>query len=195
MSVNIIPARKEDARFLADVVMGAIGKEICIDMAGDKERLPLVKELFTRLASQDDSQYSYRNAFIALSPHGKRLGGVIAYDGALLHHLRKAFIKAANSILKWNITVDEEFSWGDETEPGEIYVDSLFVLPEARKAGIGKALLEKVIENYSSQPKPIGLLTEPSNYNAHSLYKKLGFIQVGTNGFFGFPMLHMQKLT
>lgn len=185
---------REDARFLAETVMEAMGEELCIGLAGNRQRLPLVRELFTALAAESDSQYSYTNAFVSESDSGERLGAVIAYDGARLHEQRRAFILQANRILGWNVTEKEAEEWGDEAASDEIYIDSLYVVTKARKQGIASELLNAVERRYASIGKPLGLLVEPDNKIAYVTYIHLGFQEVGISNFFRSPMSHMQKL-
>lgn len=185
--------RIEDAEFLASVVTEAIGEELCIGLAGSEGRLPLVKKLFTVLASEPDSQYSHRNALIAMTEDGIPMGGIIVYDGGQLHELRKAFIRQANKILGWNVTEEEAEEWGDEADAGEIYIDSLYVVPEFRKRGVASALLKGVEKKFADSDKPLGLLVEPDNQQALQTYTHWGFRNVGVSNFFRSPMLHMQK--
>lgn len=184
---------RDDARFLARVVTEAIGHELCVGLAESEERLPLVNELFTHLAADAHSQYSYKNALIATTDEGKPIGGIIAYDGADLHDLRKAFIREANEILGWNITEKEAEEWGDEAQPDEIYIDSLYVVPEYRKRGVASALLKGTQKRFSGTNKPLGLLVEPENHRALAAYTHWGFRQAGISNFFRIPMIHMQK--
>ena len=185
--------RIEDAEFLAVVVTEALGHELSVGLAGSKERLPLVNELFTRLAADPHSQYSYKNALIALTDDGKYIGGIIAYDGSKLHQLRKAFIREANNILGWNVTEEEAENWGDEADAGEIYIDSLYVNPQFRKKGVATTLLKDTEKKFAGTPKPLGLLVEPTNHNAYQTYLNWGFKQVGVSDFFRTPMIHLQK--
>lgn len=184
----------EDAAFLARVIMEAIGFELCVGLAGDPERVPLVRELFTSLASLPDSQYSFKNSFVALADTGERIGGIIAYDGARLRELRFAFAREANRILGWNVTEEEAADWEDEADSGEIYIDSLFVEPEGRRQGVATALLSAVEKRYRQTGKPLGLLVEPENKAALKTYERWGFTDAGISNFFNTPMLHKQKL-
>lgn len=184
-----IPA---DAPFLADVVIEAIGPELCLGLAESAERIPLVKELFTSLASLPDSQYSYRNSLVAVDRDGTPVGGIIAYDGGRLRELRKAFVREANRILGWRVTEEESENWGDEAAPDEIYIDSLYVVPEARKRGVATALVRAVGSRFAGSGKPLGLLVEPENEVARITYQRWGFREVGISNFFYTPMLHMQ---
>ena len=189
--MRIEEARKDDAEFVGQTVTGAIGEELCLGLAETEERLPLVDKLFGNLAVCEDSQYSYRNALIARTPEGEIAGAIIAYDGARLHALRKAFIREANAVLGWNVTAEDEADWEDETGPDEIYIDSLYVKPEYRGHGVATALINGVIEKYSDSGKPFGLLVEPENTTARCLYDRLGFRKVGVNRFCGVPMDHL----
>ena len=185
-------ATKEDAPFLAQTVMGALGSELCCKLAGGEEKMPLVRRLFTNLAASEISQYSYTNSLTALSAGGEMAGAIIAYDGARLQELRKAFIREANSILGWNIDENDEERLEAETNAGEIYIDSLFVVPAFRRKGIATALIRSVISHHKEAGKPVGLLVDPDNPKAKHTYESLGFREVGTNGFFGVGMIHMQ---
>lgn len=192
-SCFVRPAIKEDALFLARTVMEAIGEELCLGMVGSRARMPLVRRLFANLAASDESQYSYKNSWVACSPDGSTCGAVIAYDGARLGRLRTAFIREANALLGWNIDEYEAQHWEAEAEAGEIYIDSLFVLPVFRRQGLASQLVASVLDRYRTAGKPFGLLVEPGNLAAKHTYERLGFRKVGVNGFFGVEMDHMQR--
>lgn len=183
----------EDAGFLAKVVTGALGRELSIGLAGGEARLPLVDKLFTRLAAAPDSQYSYRNSIVATTDDGTPIGGIIAYDGADLHRLRKVFAREANEILGWEVTEEEAEQWDDEADPQEVYIDSLYVVPEHRNRGVASALLKGVEERFKEKQKPLGLLVEPENCQALRAYLHWGFRKVGVSNFFQTPMIHLQK--
>ena len=48
----------------------------------------------TSLVEREDSQYSYRNTFVAMADN-KVVGIAVSYDGGRLHELRQPFIWAA----------------------------------------------------------------------------------------------------
>jgi len=60
----------------------------------------------------------------------------------------------------------------DETSAGELYIDTLSVLPRAQGRGIGSKLLRHLCE-VSTQP--LGLLVDVNNPEAERLYTRLGF--------------------
>lgn len=62
---------------------------------------------------------------------------------------------------------------------GEGYVTNIAVLPTYRRQGIGKALLEYVLNDCKNELEFISLEVRVSNTAAISLYKKLGFVEVG----------------
>lgn len=188
MEMTISPAIPEDAGFIADVVLGAIGEEHTLHMAGAPERVPLVHKVFKRLAARKDSQYSYCNTIVARTPDGKLAGAAISYDGARLRELRRAFIEEANAILGWNLT-EEQFT--DETSPDELYLDSLMVLPEFRGNGLGSKLISATREKAREAGKPLGLLVDFENPKARSLYSSIGFVSAGIRPFAGKDMEHM----
>lgn len=189
MDFKVISAKREDASFIAQAVLGAIGAEHTLHMAGSEDRLPLVEEVFTNLAAMDNSQYSYLNTLIAVTPDGKRAGAIISYDGAKLRYLREAFVNEANRILGWNLNQKD---FNDETSPDEVYLDSLMVLPEYRRRGLGTLLIEEAKKKAHEADKPLGLLVDFENPTARRLYAGLGFKSVGIRPFAGKDMEHMQ---
>lgn len=96
----------------------------------------------TRLVAREDSQYSYKNTLVALDEDSKGVIGIcVSYDGADLHSLRKAFIEEA--IKEFGIDYS---GIDDETEKGELYIDSLVVDERYRNMGFVSALLKATCE-------------------------------------------------
>ncbi len=187
---RIRPALRSDAPLIATAVMQAVGDEICLEFAGSPDNLKLVTEVFERLAADDAAQYSYRNSLIAEDSNGQAAGVIIAYDGAELHRLRKRFIEVANAVLGYDM---KEADFIDETDSGEVYLDSIFVLPEYRGQGLAGMLINATIDNHKNLGKPAGLLVDPDNPRARRVYERMGFRQVGHRPFAGVMMEHMQK--
>lgn len=189
MEFKIRQASREDAPFIAETVMTAIGDTICCNMAGGADKVHLVRELFTSLAAADVSQYSYRNTLIAESPEGDAAGAVVSYDGARLLELREPFIEGANRLLGWNIR-REDFT--PETSDDEFYLDSLMVSPQFRRRGLAATLISEAAKKAREAGKPLGLLVDHDNPGARRLYVASGFRSVGTRPFAGVDMEHMQ---
>lgn len=190
-SIVIRSGRKDDAQFIGKTITEAMGHDLCVGLAEGEENLHKVLILFTDLASTETAQYSYKNALIAVDKGDNRIGAIIGYDGGGLREMRKDFIAKANELLGWDVTVEEADSWEPETNLNEVYLDSLYVVPEFRNRGIASSLIKAAIEKYSEIGKPFGLLVEPHNEKAHKLYKELGFKEDGINNFCGEPMIHM----
>lgn len=191
MDVRIREGRVEDAGYIARTVMGAIGDELCAELGGGEDRICLVEKVFRDCAISPFSQYSYRNSLIAEGETGGPIGCIVAYDGAKLHELRRIFAENANRYLGWEVTHEDVENWDDETSPDEIYIDSLYVSPEARGMGIASKLIDEVKLRYIGSGKPIGLLCEPENRDAYGLYISKGFREVGVSRFFHTPMIHL----
>ncbi|MCM1137256.1 MAG: GNAT family N-acetyltransferase [Duncaniella sp.] len=187
--MKIINARKKDANLIARSIMAGVGEEICENLAGKDHTLADVEALFTGLASREDTQYSYLNTVVAVNDNDDAVGACISYDGALLQQLREPFFDAARRYL--DIDMSDVM---DETEPEEVYIDTLAVLPEYRKQGIATALLNASIEKANKIGKPAGLLVEKENHRAHRLYESIGFRKVGERPFAYVMMDHMQIL-
>ena len=190
-SIVIRPGRRDDALFIGKTITEALGHELCVGLAEGEENLPKVLKLFTDLASTETAQYSYKNTLVAVDKEDKRIGAIIGYDGSGLREMRKDFIAKANELLGWNVTVEEADNWEPETNSNEIYIDSLYVIPEYRNRGIASSLIKATIEKYRKIGKPFGLLVEPHNTKAYKLYTELGFKEDGVNKFCGESMIHL----
>lgn len=181
MEITIRKATREDARLIAQVIAMAIGYEESKDCFGYN-----VIDALEEAAENEDTQYSYRNALVAMAD-GKIAGAIVGYDGSMLQQLRDASLRI---IHKYNpdLTITD-----DETESGEFYLDSLGVLPEYRSHGIGRKLIAAKMQQASEQGhKTFGLLVDFENPDAERLYASIGFKQVGVRPFFGHQMKHMQ---
>ena len=79
----------------------------------------------------------------------------------------------------------------DETQAGELYLDSLAVDPAYRGRGIARLLLEASVEKSKRMNLPsTGLLVDVGNPRAEALYNKVGFRYAGTNSWGGHGMKH-----
>jgi len=111
-----------------------------------------------------------------------------AYDGGQLHQLRKAFVEAAATELQRDFS-----NMDDETEPGELYVDSLAVKPAFRRMGIASALLKATQKRAKEMGiGKVGLLVDTGNPVGEALYASVGFKFVGNNTWGGHAMKHLQ---
>ena len=156
---NAIPT---DALTVAPLMFQAM-EEIVYKMIGKphkEEAIALLAQLF----AQKGNQYSYENAWV-YEEAGNVIGSVIAYDGAQLHALRAPVLALIRNSYGIDIVLDE-------TTAGELYIDTLSVLPTAQGRGIGSKLVRHLCE-VSSQP--LGLLVDVNNPEAERLYSRLGF--------------------
>lgn len=189
--MNIIPASAEQAESIASLIMMAMNHECCQNFAGPHHTLADFHRMMTTLVRREDSQYSYRNAWVALddkTTDGKPgvAGVIVGYDGADLHRLREAFLQAAKKYL------DQDFSgMDDETQAGEYYIDSLAVDTRYRHQGLATLLLRKLIDQ-KGRKQPVGLLVDKGNPSAERLYRSLGFEYVNDTTWGGHEMRHLQ---
>lgn len=192
--MRIDNATPQHASLIADAILEAVGPEITDSLAGDKNSVKDIHDLFQRLAERDDTQYSYVNTRVAISDDGTPMGVCICYDGADLNQLRRPFFHEANSTLGWNMSDEEIDALPGETEPGEVYLDTLMVLPIFRGKGVAKTLIADAALKAERIGKPLGLLCDMDNTRAHRLYESVGLKDVGLKPFAGHTMYHMQML-
>ena len=194
-NISIREARPEEAGRIADLIIMAMTEECCLHFCGPDHDIDDFRRVMTSLVARTDTQYSYLNTLVAIeetapvpgvSAPGCIVGICVSYDGALLHQLRQAFIDAA--IKEWGM---DHSAIPDETQAGELYLDSLAVDPAYRGRGIARLLLEASVEKSKRMNLPsTGLLVDVGNPRAEALYNKVGFQYAGTNSWGGHGMKH-----
>lgn len=182
--MRIRPASKSDAVQIAELMNLAM-LEITQQFIGEEDHSK-ANDFLAHFIALEKNQYSYENIFVA-EVDDIILGQISLYDGALLHAIRKPIwdkIKLDHGIDYWA---------EDETQAGEIYLDTIGVSPLAQGKGIGKKLLQFAIEEFViKQQKVLGLLVDKDNPNAKRLYEKVGFKVVNEVHIFGKTMEHLQ---
>jgi DNA-3-methyladenine glycosylase I len=142
--------------------------------------------MMTMLVEREDSQYSYKNTLVAMDA-SKVVGISVSYDGGRLHELRRAFITAAKEYIG-----KDHSGMDDETQAGELYLDSLAVLPEYRRMGIARKLVSATKKRAERLHLPcVGLLVDNDNPEGEAFYTSIGFRYVGDNQWGGHSMKHL----
>lgn len=184
----ITEAEKNHSVAIARLIMQAMNYDCCQYFAGPDHTLQEFETMMTSLVEAEDSQYSYRNSIVALDDDGTVAGVCVSYDGKDLHRLRKAFLAAAMSAF------GRDFSdIDDETQAGELYIDSIAVDERYRRRGIAGRLLQATEEKAKRLNIPaLGLLVDKGNPDAERLYVANGFVYVNETAWGGHPMKHLQ---
>ena len=183
--IIIRQALPADASFIAKVVCTAIASEEGLRSYCGEE----YEKVIAKIAEAEATQYSWENTLIA-EVDGKPAGGIVAYDGALLHPLRSK---------TWDIIEQQTGkrpNIADETATGECYIDSLAVMPAFRNKGIAKALILALSEKVANMGIDyVGLLVDEDNEKGQALYKSVGFTYINDSEFLGHKMYHLQRKT
>ena len=188
MKIAIQQAAKADAPLLADFIMEAMSAECCAYFYGNSFHADAFRQILIQLAARANTQYSYLNSLTAIV-EGQIVGTLISYDGAMLHSLRQPFLEAL-----WKQFRRDFSNITDETNAGELYIDSLAVLPNWRHLGIATLLLHAVEDKATSLNIPrTGLLVDTTNPQAEKLYRSLGYQDTYQCIWAGHKFLHMQK--
>lgn len=184
--IEIREASKSQAAEIASLIMTAMTDDCCLYFCGEGYGLEDFHKMMTMLVERENSQYSYRNTLVAMDAD-KVVAISVSYDGGRLHELRRAFIEAA----KEQIGKDHS-GMDDETQAGELYIDSLAVLPDYRRQGIARKLLLATKERANCLGLPrVGLLVDKDNPVGEALYTSVGFQYVNDNQWGGHPMKHL----
>lgn len=184
--VHIVEGTKDQAAEIARLIMTAMTDDCCLYFCGDGFGLNDFHKMMTMLVERENSQYSYKNTLVAMDGD-KVIGISVSYDGARLHELRRAFIEAAKKYIG-----KDHSGMDDETQAGELYLDSLAVLPEYRRQGIARKLLKVTKERANRLGLPcVGLLVDKDNPIGEALYTSIGFRYINDNQWGGHPMKHL----
>ena len=161
--------------------------ECCLFFVGENQTLDDFKQAMICLVNDEQSQYSYINTLVAL--HNEEVVGVcVSYDGKDLRRLRSKFIEMAKKRFNRDFA-----NMDDETQEGELYVDSLAVNKSFRGRGIAQKLLKATIEKARNlHIDHVGLLVDCNNPLAEKLYSKVGFQYVNDSTWGGHAMKHLQ---
>lgn len=198
MMIEIREATKDQAADIARLIMMAMTDECCLYFCGEGYGLDDFLEMMTLLVEREDSQYSYRNTIVAMdgapsvtagdAARSKKVVGIsVSYDGAKLHELRRTFLEMALKHLG-----KDHSGMDDETQAGELYLDSLAVLPEYRRQGIASRLIRATKERADKMGLPyVGLLVDKGNPVGEALYASAGFRYANDSHWGGHDMKHL----
>ena len=185
--ITIQPAIREQAESIAQLIMTAMTDECCLFFIGENQTLDDFKQAMICLVNDEQSQYSYTNTLVAL--HNNDVVGIcVSYDGKDLRFLCSKFIEIAK------VRFNRDFAdMNDETQEGELYVDSLAVKKSFRGRGIAQKLLKATIGKARNlHIDHVGLLVDCNNPLAEKLYSKVGFQYVNDSSWGGHSMKHLQ---
>ena len=184
-NISIRQARPDEASRIADLIIMAMTEECCLHFCGPDHDIDDFRRVMTSLVARTDTQYSYLNTLVA-AIEDNIVGICVSYDGGMLHSLRQPFIEAAKQ--EWGM---DHSGISDETQAGELYLDSLAVDPAYRGRGIASLLLRATIDKSRALGLPAtGLLVDVGNPKAEALYNKVGFQYAGTISWGGHGMRH-----
>lgn len=184
--IEIREATKAQAVEIANLIMMAMTDDCCLYFCGEGHGLEDFRRMMAMLVEREDSQYSYKNTVVAMDADSV-VGISVSYDGGCLHELRRAFIEAAKKYIG-----KDHSGMDDETQLGELYLDSLAVLPEYRGQGIAKRLLMATKARAEQLKLPcVGLLVDKGNPVGEALYASVGFRYANESRWGGHPMKHL----
>lgn len=174
------------AHDIARLIMMAMTDECCLNFCAGGYGLDDFLRMMTLLVEREDSQYSYRNTLVAVD--GEKVVGIaVSYDGSRLIELRRPFLKLAMEHIG-----QDHSGMDEETQAGELYLDSLAVLPEYRRQGIARRLVLATKEKAERMNLPVGLLVDKGNPPGAAFYDSLGFRFVNDSHWGGHEMKHLR---
>ena len=139
--------------------------------------------------SDDHTMYSWRNSIIATTGDVP-VGCLIAYDGGRYHELRQRTWPSLWTDLEPSAITQT----ADEAKAGEYYLDSMAILPEYRKLGIGKLLMEHAIaKGKESGCQCASLIVDCNKPRLKAYYESIGFEDSRCMMFFGHVFFKMTR--
>jgi hypothetical protein len=164
----IRPALPEDAKAVAPLLVLAMGHIAGIFARSTRyeDAIPFFEAFFKDGANQ----YSYANTLVFENENGV-IGAITGYDGGRLRELRQPVLDKLRE-------AEPDFTPGDETEPGEYYIDCVNAFcKHAGTLGYARA----------------GLIVDMINPAARRLYENLSFRVIGEKDFMGHRYFHMVR--
>lgn len=149
-------------------------------------------------AMYDLSVTIHAKEYIDWVPADRRLDFIAHYTSTPEN--RDQFVRVMKSRLaskRWTIRAAETdgkimgYIAARDENPTQVMIRSLFVDTSARLGGIGRALMNAVLQDRVQY----SLNVATSNVQAQQFYQKFGFKETDepTGTFFGIPLLHMQR--
>lgn len=182
--MTIRAAVPADAHEIAGLIILAMD-DLAAKFAGESDPFKAIP-LFEHFVALPGNQYSYENILVC-EDQGAVCGMISAYDGADLESLRAPFLTYLKTSYGFD-TLPEA-----ETRAGEYYIDCVSVAENKQGQGIGKKLIQALIESIvPAKHHTIGLLVSVKNSQAEKLYSRLGFKVVDQRHFMGGDYYHMQ---
>lgn len=173
-----------DAQAISKYILLAMG-DIIYQFTGRNDDNK-AKEFMLHFVSRANNQYSYENCWVA-EEENQIIAAACVYPGAKINLLRAPIL----AYLKEEY--DRILVLEDETQAGEMYIDSFGVDQAQQGKGVGSEMLQFLIKEYVlNQHQTLGLLVDRDNPDAKCLYLKLGFKVVGQKDFAGKVMDHLQ---
>lgn len=159
--ITLRNATQDDAPFVGRAILEAVG-------ITDPSAWMLDRQ--AELCRRTDVLYSWQHALVAESD-GQVVGSLTSYEG---RHYRA--LKAVTFPLIKEMCGKDFSGMDDETAAGEYYLDSLYVVPEFRKQGVGSRLVRAAMGKAERlRAAKVALLVSPGNPSAEKLYRTLGF--------------------
>jgi hypothetical protein len=158
-NIIIEKAKKTDAAEIVRLISLA-DKDAVLALSG-KDDINDALHQYEINFNRDDIYFSYKNIFVARNNRGI-LGCILYFRG----EDESGFQSITESLPEME----------NESDPDEIYIDSLAVLPECRGKGIAKRLVNQVtLEARKQGFQKVGLLADKSKPYLGRMYQTLGF--------------------
>ena len=166
-SLTIRNATPSDAPFLAGCIMAGM------HFYDFEAETPPDRDIYDRLVKcevREDLLYSYARTRIA-EVDGTVAGSLLSYPGDIYREMREKTFREL-----WPDFFRDHGDSDQEADPGEYYLDTLAVLPQYRRHGIGRALLEDGIRKGRSLGYGrITLVADHDMPHLIKLYEEIGF--------------------
>lgn len=168
MEAIIRKAESGDSEFVGKTVLEAI----------DIDSSLFTSDKIMGLCSFENSIYYYGNAKIC-EINGKIAGCIIAYKGEEYSKRRQPTF----DFIFDNFNVDLNYN-PHETEKGEFYIDSMYVLPDFRGMKIGNLLISNILNDPDIKGR-ITLMADCKKERLVQYYEKMGFVKFSKTDAFG----------
>ena len=183
--IHITEAEKSQARVIARLIMMAMTDECCLHFCAEGYGLESFLKMMVLLVEREDSQYSYRNTYVAVD--GDKVIGIAVSYGDI-----QARLPASQDIVHQPVFLHPcQNGLCRYIRVPTLGMDGEVQAVANRRQGIARRLVLATKEKADKMGLPLGLLVDKGNSSGAAFYDSIGFRVSNESHWGGHEMKHL----